>query len=184
MGCGPGAMLVTLAEVVGPDGHVVGVDADEQAVQAAHAVLAAADVTNAAVRPGRAEDTGAVNTAPPRAGPCAPSRPERSTHGGRCRKRPGCPDRAPMPSPSTAADTSPPHPTPDGPAGTHPTLPRAHAAHGNFARKLPGVAPAQRIRPLPQGTGGADVTRWADRYPPMPLPPPTPSTCTASLRAI
>ncbi len=58
VGCGPGAMLVTLADVVGPDGHVVGIDADEQAVEVARAVLAVADVTNAEVRPGRAEDTG------------------------------------------------------------------------------------------------------------------------------
>ena len=32
VGCGPGAMLVTLAEVVGPTGHVIGVDADPAAV--------------------------------------------------------------------------------------------------------------------------------------------------------
>ena len=28
VGCGPGAMLVTLAELVGPTGRVIGVDAD------------------------------------------------------------------------------------------------------------------------------------------------------------
>lgn len=57
VGCGPGAMVVTLAELVGPCGHVVGVDGDEQAVDAARAVLTAAGVTNAEVRAGRAEDT-------------------------------------------------------------------------------------------------------------------------------
>lgn len=56
VGCGPGAMLAVLAEVVGPDGHVVGVDADEQAVQAATTALAG--VPNAEVQSGRAEATG------------------------------------------------------------------------------------------------------------------------------
>jgi SAM-dependent methyltransferase len=62
VGCGPGAMLVTLAEVVGPTGHVVGVDADPAAVSAARAALAAARlgaaVAPGAVRYGRAESTG------------------------------------------------------------------------------------------------------------------------------
>jgi SAM-dependent methyltransferase len=62
VGCGPGAMLVTLAEVVGPTGHVVGVDADPVAVAAARAALAAARLGGAVapggVRQGRAESTG------------------------------------------------------------------------------------------------------------------------------
>lgn len=58
VGCGPGAMLVKLAEIVGPGGHVVGVDGDEQAVQTAAAVLAATGMRNAEVRLGRAEDSG------------------------------------------------------------------------------------------------------------------------------
>ena len=62
VGCGPGAMLVTLAEVVGPTGHVVGVDADPAAVAAARAALAAArlggEVAPGAVRHGRAQSTG------------------------------------------------------------------------------------------------------------------------------
>lgn len=37
IGCGPGAMVAELAEIVGPAGHVVGVDGDEQAVEAARA---------------------------------------------------------------------------------------------------------------------------------------------------
>ena len=62
VGCGPGAMLVTLAELVGPTGHVVGVDADRTAVTAARAALAAArfggPVAPGEVRQGWAESTG------------------------------------------------------------------------------------------------------------------------------
>lgn len=58
VGCGPGAMVATLAGAVGPDGYVAGVDADEPAVAAATAVLEAAGVTNAGISAGRAEDTG------------------------------------------------------------------------------------------------------------------------------
>ena len=62
VGCGPGAMLVTLAEVVGSTGHVVGIDADPAAVAAARAALAAArlrgGVAAGEVRHGRAESTG------------------------------------------------------------------------------------------------------------------------------
>jgi SAM-dependent methyltransferase len=63
VGCGPGATLVTLAEAVGPNGHVVGVDADPDAVAAARVALAAARLRDAAVAPGevhrgRAEATG------------------------------------------------------------------------------------------------------------------------------
>jgi SAM-dependent methyltransferase len=62
VGCGPGAVLVALAEVVGPTGRVVGVDADPGAVAAARAALAAARLRGAVapgtVRQGRAEATG------------------------------------------------------------------------------------------------------------------------------
>ena len=61
VGCGPGAALVAFAEVVGPAGHVVGVDADPAAVAAARAALAAARLRGAApgeVRVGRADATG------------------------------------------------------------------------------------------------------------------------------
>jgi predicted methyltransferase len=58
VGCGPGAMVATLAETVGPGGHVVGVDGDEQAVETAHALLAAAAVTNAEVQAGQAQTPG------------------------------------------------------------------------------------------------------------------------------
>ena len=63
VGCGPGAMLVALAEVVGATGHVTGVDADPTAVAAARAALAAARLGGGGVAPGdvrqgRAEATG------------------------------------------------------------------------------------------------------------------------------
>jgi SAM-dependent methyltransferase len=63
VGCGPGAMLVTLAEIVGPTGRVVGVDDDPAAVGAARVALAAARLRSNAVAPGsvrrgRAEATG------------------------------------------------------------------------------------------------------------------------------
>jgi ubiquinone/menaquinone biosynthesis C-methylase UbiE len=58
IGCGPGAVLELLAEAVGPAGRVVGVDGDEEAVATARAHLASANVANAEVRVGRAEDSG------------------------------------------------------------------------------------------------------------------------------
>jgi ubiquinone/menaquinone biosynthesis C-methylase UbiE len=62
VGCGPGAMLVALAEVVGPTGHVIGVDADPTAVGAARVAFAAARLRAAiapgTVRRGRADATG------------------------------------------------------------------------------------------------------------------------------
>ncbi len=58
VGCGPGAVLAVLAGIVGPDGDAVGVDADPDAVERARAHLAATGTRSAAVRVGRAEDTG------------------------------------------------------------------------------------------------------------------------------
>lgn len=58
VGCGPGALLVALAEVVGPDGRVVGVDGDAGTVATARALLDTAMVSTAEVQVGRAEDTG------------------------------------------------------------------------------------------------------------------------------
>jgi 2-polyprenyl-3-methyl-5-hydroxy-6-metoxy-1,4-benzoquinol methylase len=58
VGCGPGAMLPALAAAVGPDGRVVAVDADPEAVAAATALVAAAGLANVTVRQGRAEATG------------------------------------------------------------------------------------------------------------------------------
>ena len=57
VGCGPGAMLPALAAAVGPDGRVTAVDADPEAVAAATALVAAADLGNVAVQQGRAEAT-------------------------------------------------------------------------------------------------------------------------------
>jgi SAM-dependent methyltransferase len=58
VGCGPGAMLPALSEAVGPQGRVMAVDADPEAVAAATALVAAAGLDNVAVREGRAEKTG------------------------------------------------------------------------------------------------------------------------------
>jgi SAM-dependent methyltransferase len=60
VGCGPGALLPALAAAVGPDGRVTAVDADPEAVAAATALVAAADLGNVAVREGRADATGLV----------------------------------------------------------------------------------------------------------------------------
>lgn len=58
IGCGPGAVLALLADVVEDSGRVVGVDADAQAVAIARSYLDSAGFANAEVRVGRAEDTG------------------------------------------------------------------------------------------------------------------------------
>ncbi|HTK64489.1 MAG TPA: methyltransferase domain-containing protein [Pseudonocardia sp.] len=63
IGCGPGAMLAALAEVVGPTGSVVGIDADEEAVRTASALLdafgsEAGPVADTEIRVGHADDTG------------------------------------------------------------------------------------------------------------------------------
>lgn len=58
VGCGPGATLVQMAEVVGPTGSVVGVDSDPAAVAVARALIAQSGVGNATVRTGAADSTG------------------------------------------------------------------------------------------------------------------------------
>ncbi|GLZ45569.1 hypothetical protein Acsp06_17540 [Actinomycetospora sp. NBRC 106375] len=58
VGCGPGAMLLALAECVGPHGAVAGVDGDPEAVATARSVLAGAGIHRAGVRQGRADATG------------------------------------------------------------------------------------------------------------------------------
>jgi 2-polyprenyl-3-methyl-5-hydroxy-6-metoxy-1,4-benzoquinol methylase len=58
VGCGPGAILLELADVVGTGGSVVGVDGDEQAVSTARALLDAAGYGDADVVVGKADDTG------------------------------------------------------------------------------------------------------------------------------
>lgn len=58
VGCGPGATLLEMAEVVGPAGSVVGVDSDPQAVATARALIARSGATNATVVIGAADSTG------------------------------------------------------------------------------------------------------------------------------
>ncbi len=57
VGCGPGAVLLAMAEVVGPTGSVMGVDADPEAVATAAGLVRQAGVP-ARVQLGRADDTG------------------------------------------------------------------------------------------------------------------------------
>ncbi|HUR75178.1 MAG TPA: methyltransferase domain-containing protein [Sporichthya sp.] len=49
LGCGPGAALLAMAEVVGADGSVYGVDGDPAAVAVAESLIAGAGLTNASV---------------------------------------------------------------------------------------------------------------------------------------
>jgi SAM-dependent methyltransferase len=58
VGCGPGALLVAMAHVVGPDGSATGVDADADAVERANALAAAEGLRQASAQRGRAETTG------------------------------------------------------------------------------------------------------------------------------
>jgi SAM-dependent methyltransferase len=58
IGCGPGAMLPALAELVGSTGRVVGVDRDDQAVAMAQALVAELGLSNVSVMRGSAEATG------------------------------------------------------------------------------------------------------------------------------
>lgn len=58
VGCGPAAMSVVLARVVGESGRVVGIERDEAALAAARQVIADSGVGNVDLRPGTATDTG------------------------------------------------------------------------------------------------------------------------------
>ena len=58
VGCGPGAILVAMADVVGPGGSVTGVDSDADAVDRANALAAAGGLRQAGARLGHAEATG------------------------------------------------------------------------------------------------------------------------------
>jgi ubiquinone/menaquinone biosynthesis C-methylase UbiE len=58
VGCGPAAVAVLVAELVGPDGRVIGIEPDPSARAAAASVITAAGVGNVDVRPGTATDTG------------------------------------------------------------------------------------------------------------------------------
>jgi SAM-dependent methyltransferase len=57
LGCGPGATLLGMAEVVGPAGSVLGVDGDPQAVAAAQALIRASGLGNAEARLGDLADS-------------------------------------------------------------------------------------------------------------------------------
>ncbi len=57
VGCGPGATLLAMAEVVGPTGLVVGVDADPGAVATALQLIAASVLEHASAVLGSADDT-------------------------------------------------------------------------------------------------------------------------------
>jgi SAM-dependent methyltransferase len=58
VGCGPGAVLVAMAEVVGPSGSVTGIDGDVGTVAAANSMIAQSGHGNARAHTGRADDTG------------------------------------------------------------------------------------------------------------------------------
>jgi ubiquinone/menaquinone biosynthesis C-methylase UbiE len=58
VGCGPGAVSVVLAQCVGPEGRVIAVDRDPEAVENARQVAAQAGVENVAFSVGPADDTG------------------------------------------------------------------------------------------------------------------------------
>lgn len=58
IGCGPGAVLPVLAEVVGPTGSVAALDGDTDAVAAARALVESAGLNNVEVRRGAADATG------------------------------------------------------------------------------------------------------------------------------
>lgn len=58
VGCGPGAMSVVLAGLVGPSGRVIAVDADADAVEAARAAAGRAGAGNVTVAIGDAAATG------------------------------------------------------------------------------------------------------------------------------
>ena len=58
VGCGPAAMSVELAQVVGPSGRVIGVEREEEALAAARQVIAESGVGNVELRAGTAVSTG------------------------------------------------------------------------------------------------------------------------------
>lgn len=58
VGCGPAAVSVLVAEIVGATGRVIGIEPDETARAAAHQLIAEAGVSNVEVRPGTATGTG------------------------------------------------------------------------------------------------------------------------------
>lgn len=58
VGCGPGAVSVVLAGLVGPGGRVLAVDRDAETVETARAVIAQAGTDNVSAAVGEAHDSG------------------------------------------------------------------------------------------------------------------------------
>jgi SAM-dependent methyltransferase len=58
IGCGPGLVLVELADVVGPSGRVVGIDRGDAEVETASRLIAERDLKHASVHRAEAWDTG------------------------------------------------------------------------------------------------------------------------------
>ncbi len=58
VGCGPAAVSVVVAGIVGPGGHVVAVDRETETVETARAVVERAGVKNVSVAVGEAHNTG------------------------------------------------------------------------------------------------------------------------------
>lgn len=58
IGCGPAAVSVVMAEIVGSSGRVIGVEQDEAALEAARQVVAQSGATNVELLHGTATDTG------------------------------------------------------------------------------------------------------------------------------
>src|SRR5690349_5290953 len=58
VGCGPAAMSVELAALVGPDGRVIAVEREDEARAAARQVIAESGVGNVDLREGTATGTG------------------------------------------------------------------------------------------------------------------------------
>ena len=57
VGCGPAAMSVCMAKVVGPSGRVIGIEPDPAALSAAQQLVAQAGVENIEIRQGNATDS-------------------------------------------------------------------------------------------------------------------------------
>ncbi|MCW2856478.1 MAG: Methyltransferase type 11 [Marmoricola sp.] len=58
VGCGPAAMSVEIARIVGPSGRVIGVEREEEALRAARQVVAESGLENVELRHGTATATG------------------------------------------------------------------------------------------------------------------------------
>jgi SAM-dependent methyltransferase len=58
VGCGPAAMSVEIGTIVGPSGHVVGVEREDEALAAARQVVAESGLENVELRQGTATRTG------------------------------------------------------------------------------------------------------------------------------